>query len=97
MRERAFRLVGLALEQLNEELDYDSLKTVTDDTPVFGGSDAIDSLSLVRLVVGLEGDVATEFGKTILLSDEKAWSRRQSPFRTAGTLTDFIVERLSEP
>ena len=93
-RQRVFELVKKALEDLNEELEYDTLRSVSDDTPVFGGDDGIDSLSLVRLVVGLEGAVEKAFGTKVLLSDEKAMSQRNSPYRSAGTLTDFIQSRL---
>jgi acyl carrier protein len=90
------QLVRKALEHLNEELQYDSLNVITEQTVIFGGEDSIDSLSLVTLVVGLEADVAQEFGKEVLLSDEKAMSLRNSPYRTAGTLADFIAARLKD-
>ena len=94
MREKALELVRAAIEELNEELDYESLRNVTDETPVFGGPDSIDSLSLVTLVVDLEKEVQQAFGKQITLADEKAMSMRNSPYRTAGALVDFIVSRL---
>ncbi len=97
MREKAFELVRAAIEELNEELDYESLRNVTDETPVFGGPDSIDSLSLVTLVVDLEKEVQQAFGKQITLADEKAMSMRNSPYRTAGALADLIVSRLGGP
>jgi acyl carrier protein len=96
MDEKVFRLVKQAVDNLNEELQYNSLNDVTSATAIFGGEDGIDSLSLVTLVVGLEGDVEREFGKKVLLADEKAMSQRNSPYRTVGALVDFISERLGE-
>ena len=96
MDEKVFRLVKQAVDNLNEELQYNSLDDVTYATAIFGGEDGIDSLSLVTLVVGLEGDVEREFGKKVLLADEKAMSQRNSPYRTVGALVDFISERLGE-
>lgn len=94
MREQTFALVKTAIEELNEELEYDTLENVTEDTVVYGGEDGIDSLSLVRLVVDLERQVEEAFGKRVTLADEKAMSMRNSPYRSAGTLTDFIIDRL---
>lgn len=94
MREETFSLVKAAIEELNEELDYDTLRGVTEETPIYGGDDGIDSLSLVALVVGLEREVEKAFGKRILLADQKAVSMRHSPYRTAGSLTDLIAARL---
>ena len=94
MHDTVFALVRAAISDLNEELLYDSLENVTADTPVFGGPDSIDSLSLVSLVVDLESRVADELGTQVVLSDEKAMSARNSPYRTAGALTEFILARL---
>ncbi len=96
MREEAFALVNTAIEELNEELDYDSLRDVTDDTPIYGGDDSIDSLSLVTLVVRLEEQVEKAFGRRVSLADQKAVSMRHSPYRTAGSFADFIVSRLGD-
>jgi hypothetical protein len=38
-----------------------------------------------------------QFGRDLVLADEKAVSQFHSPFRTVGTLTTFIAERLQEP
>ena len=94
MREEAFSLVKAAIEDLNEELDYDSLRRVTEETPIYGGDDGIDSLSLVALVVGLEQEVEKAFGRRVSLADQKAVSMRHSPYRTAGSLADHIAARL---
>lgn len=94
MRDQVFALVKAAIDELNEELEYDTLENVSEDTVVFGGEDGIDSLSLVRLVVELEREVAENFNKRVTLADEKAMSMRNSPYRSAGSLTDFIIERM---
>ena len=96
MREKVFDLVRDALHELNEELEYDSLREVHEDTPVFGGDEGIDSLSLVTLVANLEHEVAQAFDKKVILADEKVMSERNTPFKTAGTLTDFIAKQLGE-
>jgi acyl carrier protein len=94
--DKVFALVKGAIEELNEELEYDSLRDVTAGTPVYGGDDGIDSFSLVTLIVGLEQQVEQAFGKTVPLADEKAMSMRNSPYRTAGTLIELILTRLGD-
>jgi acyl carrier protein len=79
-----------------DEIGYETLRSVTADTELFGGPDGIDSLSLVRLVAEIEREAERELNKRILLADERAMSRRSSPFRTVGTLSEFLEERLGE-
>lgn len=96
MRDKVFEIVRSALRELNEELDYETLRDIQEDTPVFGGEEGIDSLSLVSLVANLEHEVGQAFDKPVVLADEKVMSERNTPFRTAGTLTDFITRQLNE-
>ena len=94
MREKVLELVKEAVEELNEELQYDSLNSPTEDTAIFGDDDGIDSLSLVRLVVDLEQRVQESLDTQVSLTDERAMSARRSPYRSVGALADFIVERM---
>ena len=94
MREQVFTVVSGCIGDLNEELEYESLRDVDDATPLFGGPHGIDSLSLVALVAALERELEIAFGKRLVLTDERAMSMRNSPYRTAGALVDLVVERL---
>lgn len=95
IHQEVFSLVESNLRELNEELQYESLAQIDNETAVFGAEGGIDSLSLVRLVVELEAQVNERFGKTVALADEAAMSSRRSPFRTVGSLVDFIVTRVN--
>ena len=94
MKQKVFDLVKGALEELNDELAYGSLKYVTWATQIAGGDSSLDSLTLVMFVVGLETNIEKAFDKKILLADEKAMSVRNSPFRDVNSLVTFIAERL---
>ena len=94
MKTEINKLVVEALEELNEELDVDYLKNITDETEIFGGDDALDSLSLVRLVTAVEMSVNDRYDSNVLLASEKAMSMRNSPYRTVASLTAFIIEEL---
>ncbi|MEP7313221.1 MAG: phosphopantetheine-binding protein [Pseudomonadota bacterium] len=96
MSHTAFEIVKTAVEELADELGYEELRKVTQETPLFGGTDGIDSLSLVRLVAEIERAAETQFSRSIVLADERAMSRRSSPFRTVGTLSELLEERLGE-
>lgn len=94
--ENALDVVRLAVAELAEELGFDQLLKPTAESPLFGGEDGIDSLSLVRLVADVERLAERKFGKRIVLADDRAMSRRSSPFRTVGTLSELLDERLGE-
>lgn len=89
-------LVRSVLTELSDDLGYEQLRNVGPDTPLFGGDDGIDSLSLVHVVAGVERAAQQAYGRSVVLADERAMSRRSSPFRTAGTLAALLEERLAE-
>lgn len=94
MKDKIFSIVKEAVENLNEELDYDSLKNISDETVLFGGEDGIDSLSLVMLVTEVEGEVNDTFDANVVLASEKAMSMRNSPYNSVGAFVDFIQDEL---
>jgi acyl carrier protein len=96
MNSDALQIVKSVVEGLSHELGYDVLHRVTADTPLFGGADSIDSLSLVRIVAEVERAAEEKMGKRVLLADERAMSRRNSPFRTVGTLAELLNERIGQ-
>src|ERR671914_749974 len=50
----------------------------------------LDSLSLVSLIVDLEQRLKDEYGISLTLTDERAMSQKNSPFRTVRSLADYI-------
>jgi len=65
------------------------------ETVLLGEGGAVDSLGLVRLVLTVERQIRDDFGVAVSLTDEKAMSQRNSPFRTVGTLTAYLTEALT--
>ena len=94
MKDKIMELLRDIIAELNEELQYESLNNINEDTPIFGDDAGIDSLSLAFLVSQAEVRVDEELGHQVVLADEKAMSMRNSPYRTVGTLIDFIIERI---
>jgi acyl carrier protein len=65
------------------------------ETRLFGGNSAFDSMALVSLIVQIEEEIEEKFGKSLILADEKAMSRRTSPFSNISSLSDYITEILN--
>jgi acyl carrier protein len=85
-----------ALDNLNEELDAESKIAVSTDTRLFGADAALDSLSLVSVIVDVETEISTEAGRQITLTDDRAMIREVSPFADVRALTAYVVELLAE-
>ena len=91
-------LSNLILETVNK---YS--KTLTDKqidlslgekAPLFGGGGPLDSLELVALIVEIEEAIENKTGSILILADEKAVSRRVSPFARLDLLIDYTYEVL---
>lgn len=89
------KLVQDIVHELGEERDNQLLMTASMDTRIFGHG-YLDSIGVVHLVSELEEELAGEFGLDIVLADDRAMSRKTSPFRTVRTLCAYIEERLAE-
>lgn len=74
----------------DEHLDKDL------ETPLAGDSGRLDSAGLINLIALTEQKTAAEFGRPVLLTDERTLSRINQVFRTLGTLADYIHLRLDE-
>lgn len=94
MREEIIQIICKSITELNEELDYDSLKNANESTEIYGGDEGIDSLSLVRLVTDVEMKVNDKFDCNVLLASEKAMSMRNSPYRNVSNLADFALSEI---
>lgn len=90
------QLVLRRLRLLGEELGKQELSAATDETHLIGGQSPLDSIGLVTLIADLEGDIQREFGKVVILADEKAMSRTLSPLRKVSTLVEYIDSKLQE-
>jgi len=96
MNGSAFEVIKSVVQEMSGELGYDSLVDLQPDTPLYGEATGIDSLSLVLIVAEVERAASDAFKKHVVLADERAMSRRSSPYRTLGTLAELLEERLAE-
>ncbi len=96
IQSRVQEIVFKAIEESNRQMPPDSHIEIALDTALYGESGKLDSLGLVSLILEVELGIEEELGKVLVLADEKAFSRTSSPFRTVGTLTNYIAELLDE-
>jgi acyl carrier protein len=96
MKKKIIQIILATIKDINEELDEKILIKNEADTPLYGNGSELDSLGLVTLIVALEQNIEDEFELSITLADERAMSQKRSPFRTIGSLADYIEKLLEE-
>lgn len=90
-------IIFQALKNVNDERGPDEQLNIGPNTILFGTDAALDSLSLVSVIVDVEAAISDASGTEISLTDDRALSQAVSPFADISTLTDYILLRLSEP
>ena len=96
MDEKILNIIFEAMEEINEQLPPEQQLELTEETILYGRSGNLDSFGLVSLIVSVEERIFDEFGKQISIADEKAMSQTRSPFRTVGSLAQYIASLLQE-
>lgn len=96
-RSQIKQVVINSISDFKDIYDIDIDLSKGEDTRLFGGTEgALDSLGLVSLVVKIEEDIEDQLDITITLTDERAMSRRTSPFARVKYLVDYIDELISK-
>jgi len=88
--------INSAVDDLNEVLNHEEQLAKSSDVALIGQDASLDSLGLVNLIVLVEEKIQQQFGVGITLVDERAMSQSKSPFRTLGTLAEFVQEQLAD-
>jgi acyl carrier protein len=95
-RQEILDIVINQLEELNETLPESDRFDINEKTILFGSNSNIDSLSLVSVIVDLEGVLASDYDFDISLTDDRAMTREISPFDNVASLVDYIEEIVNE-
>jgi acyl carrier protein len=66
------------------------------DCVLFGSEGVLDSLGLVTLIVDIEGLLSDNLNLQLTLVNDKAFSLKYSPFKTVGTLIEYIEKLAAE-
>ena len=62
---------------------------------LFGGDGVLDSMDLVQLIVQIESDLFEKYSIEISIANERAMSKRNSPFSKIKYLLEFIIEEIN--
>ena len=89
-------LIINAVKEINKQLSQEQQLGQSTKTVLFGKDGKLDSLGLVTLLVIIEQNIEDELDVSITIADERAMSQKHSPFRTIGTLADYIDMLLRE-
>ena len=91
-----FNLVTKTLKEANPRKFKNK---IIRETAIFGSDGELDSLGLVSFLVIVEQNIEDQYNVEITIADEKAMSLKHSPFRTVGTLVDYlegIIEKIKK-
>lgn len=84
-----------SIRQTNLARDPDRQLAASAEAPIFGPNSTLDSLGLVALLMDIE-DTLQERGCVVTLSDARAMSQTQSPFRDVPALVSYVAMVLAD-
>jgi len=95
------QIAGLILSSLDDVLamgndDRPDPTQLGDDTRLTGRKGVLDSMGLVTLIVDVEQRLEEQYDLVVVLADERAVSQKHSPFRSVGSLADYICRLVEE-
>ena len=92
----ALQLIFDTIDEMNLDLEPPEKIEKKDDTVIFGIDSALDSIGLVNFITIIEQKIEEETGRFITIADERAMSMENSPFKTVGTLKEYIELLINE-
>jgi len=92
MKEKVEEIVFNIIRNNTQDLNIGSINY---NTLLLSEGSAIDSMAIVSIVVDLESELTDAFQKEISLSDDKAMSRKISPYDNVKNLIEYIIELLN--
>ncbi len=94
--EKIARMLFNVIDELNQLHPMEEHLAKDLQAPLAGDFGRLDSAGLINLIVLAEQKTAQEFGRPILLTDERTLSQVDVVFRTLGSLADHIHLLLNE-
>ncbi len=89
------QVVLAAISATNLARKEDAQLEVSTTAPLYGPGSPLDSLGLVSLLIEVEEGLR-DAGTDVVLSDERAVSQKQSPFRDVPSLVAYIEKLIAE-
>jgi acyl carrier protein len=95
-RAEILAMITSSVREVTLQARRDWNDAIGEETRLFGSKGLLDSLGLVTVVLDVEQQISDRSGCTISLADDRALSMERSPFRTVGTLADYVLTLLRE-
>lgn len=91
-------LEELIVSQISSFCDDNDIELteINNNTRLIGSNAIFDSMGLVTFLVELEEKIDELYSVEIEIADEKAMSRRRSPFLNVDSLAKFLSEKIHE-
>lgn len=90
------KLVVQAVQELLQATGQKAAVPINSETPLLGAGRVVDSIGLVTLLVDVENRVADQLGHSLSLMDDRAMSQSRSPFRSVGSLAEYLQTLVQE-
>ena len=96
MKSKVDAIIQHAVEQVNNTLSKPHVLDFKKDVILFGENGIFDSIALVTLILNVEEELSNQLEIHFSLASEKAMSRRNSPFHSIETLSQYVMEMIQE-
>ena len=96
MSDKIRKTVFSAIDDVNQLLPKNEKVDTKLESLLYAEGGKLDSLALVNLIVAIEEKIEAEFGALISLADDRAMSKKDSPFRTIRSLVNHLCVLLEE-
>jgi len=88
--DKVVALLYRAIDEVNEYLGDDKKIVKSLSTELLGENSGIDSVWLVTLISAAESRIEDDLGVRLTLADERAMHHVKSPFKTVGSMAEYI-------
>lgn len=93
-RLEVLKIIEKSFREVASDSDIILPGEISENMRILGGESPFDSMHVVNIIVLIEESILDAFDTDITLANENTMSQSRSPFRTVGTLADYIVETL---
>lgn len=84
------------ISELSKQKQVEMPAVLDESTRLIGKKAVLDSLGLVNLIISVEQEINDTKGFSITIADDRAMAMEKSPFRSVGTLADYICLLIRE-
>ena len=96
MRADILALVYSAMDEVDPLTVNGAPLAKAPDARLLGSDSGIDSLTFVTLMVAVEEQIQKKLAKSVVLVDEGNMAAEKNPFRTVGSLAEYVEKLVSQ-